>query len=83
MEKYKFKHESIIALSKKLFQTNYTKSMISSVRLCCELAEYIPSKYGGELNKIVTETSESAIPIIRRFCAYSLRFIIKEKCPFV
>lgn len=57
--------------------------MVSAVRLCCELAEYIPSKYGGELNKIVTETTNSDISVIRKFAAYSLRFIIKEKCPFV
>lgn len=83
VEKYKFKHESIIALGKKLFQTKFTKSMISSVRICCELAEYIPSKYGGELGKIVTDTSASEIPIIRKFAAFSMRYIMKEKSPFV
>lgn len=83
VEKYKFKHESIIALGKKLFQTKYPKSIVSSVRICCELAEYIPSKYGGELSKIVTETSQSDVLIIRKFAAFSIRFIIKEKSPFV
>lgn len=57
--------------------------MVSSVLLCCELVEYIPSKYGCELSKIVGETSASEIPIIRRHAAYALRFILKEKSPFV
>lgn len=57
--------------------------MISAVRVCCELAEYIPSKYAGELGKIVTESTSSEIPIIRKNTAFSIRFIIKEKSPFV
>jgi hypothetical protein len=57
--------------------------MIASVWLCCELAEYIPSKYAGELQKIVIEAASSKVVIVRRYCAYALRYILKDKCPFV
>lgn len=83
VDKFKFKHESIIALGKKLYQTQHTKSMIASVWLCCELAEYIPSKYAGELQKIVIDASTCKISIVRKYCAFALRFILKDKCPFV
>ena len=35
VQKYKFKHESIIALGKKLIQTKYPKAAIASIRLTC------------------------------------------------
>lgn len=57
--------------------------MVSSVLLCCELVEYIPSKYGCELSKIVGETATSENHLIWRHTAYALRFIMKEKSPFV
>lgn len=57
--------------------------MIASVWLCCELAEYIPSKYAGELQKIVTDAASCKVAIVRRFCAFALRYILKDKCPFV
>lgn len=82
-QKYKFKHESIIALSKKLIQTKYLKSVVSSVRLSCELAEYIPSKYSGELIKVLEDSADSKKIIIRKQVAYSMRFILKEKSPFI
>lgn len=56
--------------------------MIASVWLCCELAEYVPSKYAGELNRIIKEAAGSEIPLIRRYCAFALRFVLKDKCPF-
>ena len=37
VDKFKFKHESIIALGKKLYQTQHTKSMIASVWLLLHL----------------------------------------------
>jgi len=50
--------------------------------VACELAEYVPSKYSGELNKIVIEATSSKINIIRRTTASSLRYILKEKSPY-
>jgi len=50
--------------------------------VACELAEYVPSKYAGELNKIVAEATQSSKTIIRKTTASSLRFILKEKSPY-
>lgn len=82
LTKMDFKHESIIALAKKLFQTDFTKSIVSSIKIATELSDFIPLKYAGEMNKIITESTISKIVIIRNHAAKGVRHILKENGSF-
>jgi serine/threonine-protein phosphatase 2A regulatory subunit A len=78
VKKYNLVHESIIVLAKKLQQTGFTKCIIASIIIVSELNEFIPLKYQGEVNKIITESVESKITIIRKYAAKYIRFLLAE-----
>lgn len=82
LNKFNFKHESVIALAKKLFQTGFSKSIISSIKIATELSEFIPFKYAGEMNKIITESVISKIVMVRNHAAKGVRYILSENGSF-
>ncbi len=58
------------------------KGIISAIRICCDLSRFVPSKYGTELNKIVSEGAVSKLIIIRKYTGISLRYILNENNPY-
>ena len=72
------KGEPLYQLIKKLQVVPTTKSLISASRIVSKYSELIPSKYNGDITKILSELASSSIPQVRKELSLCLGTLLVE-----